>query len=405
MERNPSSKKIIWVENLPNLSIANGLLKMLKLKQSPEGRLAADFLREENHLMLIQDLQRELRAVQVSMIQVKRIGECSLTITYTLVCGCGEGLTRGSESSLEGRYVGFHCPVCSAVIVAHVEGNKRYRRSKTIKQELAIFDIFREMRPTLTVRQLYYALTVRGVVPKDESGYRQTCNLLANMREDGVLPYGWIADNTRWRIKPTTYTGLDAALDRMQQFYRRDLWAQQDTRLEIWVEKDALAGVISPITNEYDVPLFVARGYGSMTFIYDAAEAIKETGKLTYVYHFGDFDPSGVDAALKIRDGLLHHGARIDFVRAAITEAQIEQYNLPTRPTKKKDPRAFAWGDKPSVELDALPAPVLRQLVAECIKRHIDPYTMDRLQKIEKSERKTLGAIRENLVQVQESFR
>ena len=274
-------------------------------------------------------------------------------------------------------------------------------RSQVIQQ--AVLEIFGELDPRLTVRQIYYALTVRGVLPKTEAGYRQTCYQLGIMRELGIIPYGWIADNTRWRIKPYSDNSLEDALTRWQYSYRRDLWNDQPVYVEIWVEKDPLAGVISSITNEYDVPLYVSRGYSSKTFLYDAADYIKAIGKPTYIYHFGDHDPSGVDAAYKIRDGLIEHGADIHFERVAVTLEQIESIHLPTRETKRKDPRSKGWGNKPSVELDALPAPVLRDLVRECIERHIDSFTLKMTKLIEQREIETLIEIRKNFVLGQNS--
>ena len=223
------------------------------------------------------------------------------------------------------------------------------------------------------------------------------------MRETGLIPYGWIADNTRWQIKPNTDPSLEDALNYWQHSYRRDLWIDQPDYVEIWVEKDALAGVISPITVEYDVPLYVSRGYSSITFLYEAAEEIKEQYKPAYIYHFGDFDPSGVDAAYKIRDGLIEHGANIHFERVAVTPEQIKAMNLPTRTTKRSDPRAKGWGDSPSVELDALPAPVLRELVRECIERHLDHTTLAMTQLVEQREKETLAEFRKNFVLAQNS--
>jgi hypothetical protein len=148
----------------------------------------------------------------------------------------------------------------------------------------------------------------------------------------------------------------------------------------------------------------VARGYSSQTLIYEAAEQIKQIGKTAYIYHFGDFDPSGVDAAYKIEMGLWMHGVDVHFERVAITEEQIYIYQLPMRETKASDPRSKAWGNKPSVELDALPAPILRDLVRDCIENHIDPTEWERLRLIEERERATLAEVRQNLVQVQKSL-
>jgi hypothetical protein len=276
-------------------------------------------------------------------------------------------------------------------------------RSKTTDIWLEILVVFKEMQPRLTVRQIFDALTVRGIVPKTESGYRTTCYHLGIMRQQGIIPFSWIADNTRWQIKPETDRNLEDALARWQSSFRTDLWLDQPDYVEIWIEKDALAGVISPITEEYDVPLYVSRGYSSKTFLYEAAEYIKSLHKPAYIYHFGDFDPSGVDAALKIKEGLLEHGADVHFQRIAVTERQIRELGLPTRETKRSDPRSKNWGDRPSVELDALPAPFFRELVRLCIEQHIDQDILKRTRLIEQRERETLFAISQNFVQDQNS--
>lgn len=276
-------------------------------------------------------------------------------------------------------------------------------RAKTLHTQQAILDIFNEMQSQLTIRQIYYALTVRGAIPKTEAGYRQTCYHLKQMRLNSQIPYGWIADNTRWYIKPNSHGDLSEALELWQSSYRKDLWASQNVYVEIWVEKDALAGVISPVTREFDVPLYVVRGYCSMTFAYEAAELIKAIGKPVYIYHFGDYDPSGVDASNKLKGEIEKHGVKIHFERMAITEEQIKLYNLPTRETKRSDPRARHWGNKPSVELDALPAPILKQLVRSCITRHINAQVWEITQKIERQEQKTLSTVLQNLVHIPNS--
>lgn len=324
--------------------------------------------------------------------------------TWTLDCECkGQGKRQFENDPKPGILVGFQCADCGSVLIGNIPGKSRYNRDKTAGVWENALYIFQEEGIPLTVRRVYYALTVRGAIPKTEAGYRQTCYLLAKMRREGAIPYGWIADNTRWQRKPTTYRSLGAALDLWQEAYRRNLWAEQSSYVEIWIEKDALAGVVYPVTSKYDVPLMVARGYGSISFLHEAAETIKEVGKPAYVYHFGDFDPSGVDAADKVREELQRHGANIHFERIAITPEQINTLALPTRATKKKDPRARKWGYPFSCELDALPAPELRRLVRGCIERHIDYGVFEQLQRVEELERGTLAAIRENLVQEQNS--
>ena len=163
---------------------------------------------------------------------------------------------------------------------------------------------------------------------------------LTKMRRDGSLPYDWLADNTRWQRKPNTFESVEEALDDTARLYRKSLWRDADAYVEIWLEKDALAGVVLPVTGMYDVPLMVARGYASLSFLHSAAEAINKLEVPAYIYHLGDFDPSGVNAGEKIEETLreLAPTAEIIFERIAVTPSQITDWDLPTRPTKKSVP-------------------------------------------------------------------
>ena len=271
---------------------------------------------------------------------------------------------------------------------------KRSRRTKAAVTSIrdAIRDILEADHPQ-TVRQVFYALTVRGVVKKVEGEYQQTViRLLVDMREAGDIPFGWIADHTRWQRKPTTYVGLDACLKATSDFYRRDLWAAMPVYVEVWCEKDALAGVLVEETAPYDVPLMVARGYSSISFLHSAAKAIEAKGKPARIYHFGDLDPSGQDAARDIEAKLRRYApeAEIHFERPAVTRAQVEEWSLPSRPTKMTDTRAKKFVGT-SVELDAIPAGKLRELVRGCIERHVDQKQLAVLRAAEESERETLG--------------
>jgi hypothetical protein len=192
--------------------------------------------------------------------------------------------------------------------------------------------------------------------------------------------------------KPATFTGLESCLSNTSKFYRRDLWAAMPTYVEVWCEKDALAGVLMEETEVYDVPLMVARGYSSISFLHSAAMAIKAKEKPCYIYHFGDLDPSGVDAARDIEAKLRRYapGAEIHFERPAVTREQVEQWNLPTRPTKQTDTRAKKFTGT-SVELDAIPARQLREIVRGCIERHVDQHQLAILRTAEESERELLA--------------
>jgi len=243
----------------------------------------------------------------------------------------------------------------------------------------------------MTVRQVFYQATVRNIVDKTEAGYNKVQTDLVWLRRRGLMPYHWLADNTRWQRKPRTFSGIEQALQDTARFYRKALWDSAGCYVEVWLEKDALAGVVEPITSLYDVPLMVARGYASLSFLHSAAEYMESVGVPCFIYHFGDFDPSGVNAAKKIHETLLDLAptANIQFHRVAVTADQIERYGLPTRPTKTTDSRSKGFGDI-SVELDAMPPQMLRDLVEMCINRHLPEERLAQLQQIEAEERRAL---------------
>lgn len=254
----------------------------------------------------------------------------------------------------------------------------------------ALYNIVWDMNP-MTVRQVFYQATVKGIVEKSEAGYTKVQTDLAHMRKTGMMPYGWLADNTRWQRKPNSFNSIEDALAETARLYRKSLWHDVDAYVEIWLEKDALAGVILPVTYKYDVPLMVARGYASLSFLHSAAEAINETTVPVYIYHLGDFDPSGVNAGEKIEETLkeLAPAAEIYFERIGVTPSQISKWELPTRPTKASDSRSKGFGDI-SVELDAIAPDDLRDLVEATINRHLPQEQLRILSIVEAEERRQL---------------
>jgi hypothetical protein len=277
-------------------------------------------------------------------------------------------------------------------------GASPIKRSRSTKAEvvarrealLAIVDAGQPM----TVRQVFYQATVRDLVEKAESGYTKVQTDLTLMRRDGSLPYNWLADNRRWQLKRNTFDSVQQALKDTAALYRKNLWLNADSYVEIWIEKDALAGVISDVTEQFDVPLMVARGYASLSFLYSAAEHINDLNVPAYIYHLGDFDPSGVNAAQKIEETLreLAPDAEIYFERLAVTREQIRSWNLPKRPTKQSDTRAKGFG-KISVELDAIDPNNLRDLVQTAIEQHLPPEQYEVLKVAEESERREIGRL------------
>jgi len=191
--------------------------------------------------------------------------------------------------------------------------------------------------------------------------------------------------------KPRTYSGLEEMMYESWKFYRRALWDNQAVYVEIWIEKVALTGVLYPITSEYDVPLMPVSGYASLGFLHSAAEYINEVAKPTYIYYLGDYDPSGLDIARKVEMDLREFAeySLLYFERLAVTEQQIRELNLPTRPTKRSDSRSKNFSGE-SVELDAIPSRVLQNLVRNSIEKHIDREALAQTRMSERVEKESL---------------
>jgi hypothetical protein len=250
-----------------------------------------------------------------------------------------------------------------------------------------------------TVRQVFYQLVSRGVIEKTEAEYKKTViRLLSEMRLDGRVDWDWIVDESRRTIEMQTFDNVADALDHTAKFYRRSALRDCDAYIEIWSEKEALSGIIWDAAGEYDVPVVVSKGVPSLTQVYTSFTNIRRAaraGKQSYIYQFGDHDPTGclIPKSLEARlcEFCDEHGIDPPVVeRIALTEQQVKHYRLPTRPTKREGNTHAKSFEGDSVELDALPSSELRALVRECIEWHINPSALETLREAEQSEREIL---------------
>jgi hypothetical protein len=272
---------------------------------------------------------------------------------------------------------------------------------KTLALRSAVLELTREFE-VMTVRQIFYQLVSRGIVPKTENGgYRPVQTQVLKMRREGLLPWAFIADGTRWMRKPISYDSVEDALRATQHSYRRNLWRSQQVRIEIWLEKDALAGVVADATERWDVPLMVSRGTSSATFLHSAAQEARRAWEAahveTVVYALYDFDAAGERAARSVERGFAEHvpDVPIGFERIAVTREQIDEWQLPTRPAKRSDPEAAKFGAE-AVELDAIPPDRLLGLVEDAIVAHVDVDAWRIEQQYEQSEREVLERLVED---------
>lgn len=245
----------------------------------------------------------------------------------------------------------------------------------------------------LTIRQLYYQLVARGFVENTVRSYENVQSLMTNARLAGLIDWDAIEDRTRGFIDRPHWSSGREILYGAAHGYHEDLWTEQETRVFVVVEKEALAGVLERVCREYDLPLLPARGYPSASTLREfAKERIMGATRQIVVLHLGDHDPSGIDMTRDLIDRLnlfTRDSIDIDLQRIALTMAQIEEVNPPANPAKQTDARFESYralyGDE-SWELDALPPTYLHKLVEENVTPHIDPdawqHTKDRIARI-----------------------
>ena len=240
-------------------------------------------------------------------------------------------------------------------------------------------------RTKMTLRQIYYRLVAKNLIPNNLNSYKNLSRILVGAREKGELSANIMEDRGRTSI------GGDYGYDTPEQFisqklrgldgcwnsYTRAMWADQDEYIEVWVEKDALSRLVSGACDGYRIKTCVGRGYSSYTYVSDAVDRfVDQTDKQCTVIYLGDFDPSGLDITRDLGRRMAEYGAdHVKIHRIALTPAQIKQYQLPPAPVKTTDARAskfIAEHGKDVVELDALEPNVLQDLIRGEITRHID---------------------------------
>lgn len=221
----------------------------------------------------------------------------------------------------------------------------------------------------LTLRQLYYQFVSRGFIANKQSEYKRLGDIVNNGRLAGLIDWDYIVDRTRNLQSLAHWRHPRQIIDAVAQQYRHELWAQQPYRVEVWIEKDALVGVIAGACDRNDVPYFSCRGYTSQSELWGAAQRLlryEKNGQETVVIHLGDHDPSGIDMTRDIQDRLRLFGSTAEVNRIALTMDQVDQYQPPPNPAKMTDSRVTGYieehGDE-SWELDALDPATLDALV------------------------------------------
>lgn len=211
----------------------------------------------------------------------------------------------------------------------------------------------------LTLRQVYYQLVARDYIPNNERSYKNLGNVVNDGRLAGLISWHSIVDRTRGLSKNSHWSSPASVIQAAYESYFIDLRSDQPVYIEVWVEKDALKGIVGQVCSNLDVPYFSCRGYVSQSEMWSAAQRFISNEERDCVILLGDHDPSGVDMTRDIQDRLDMFGANVSVERIALTMEQILQYNPPPppNPTKISDARSGSYISKfghECWELDAL---------------------------------------------------
>lgn len=256
----------------------------------------------------------------------------------------------------------------------------------------------------LTLRQLYYQFVARDLIPNKDSEYKRLGDIIADARYSGRISWEAIEDRTRNLRDLTHWSTAEQIVFDASGWYREEKWTGQDYRPEVWVEKEALAGIVERTCQDLDVPFIACRGYMSASEMWEAAQRFRryyDNGQTPLVLHLGDHDPSGIDMSRDIEDRLneflrAHDCYEIEFRRLALNMDQVDEYNPPPNPAKLTDSRCTGYMDRfgdESWELDALEPSVLDGLMRTAILDVRDAHAWKEAEEAEREEARKIRRI------------
>jgi hypothetical protein len=261
---------------------------------------------------------------------------------------------------------------------------------------------------TLTLRQLYYQLVSRDIIANKQTEYKRLGSIVNDARLAGLIDWLAIEDRTReLRSLPRWESPADI-VDAVAEQFHIDLWQGQKHRPEVWIEKDALVGVIEGVCNELDVPHFSCRGYTSQSEMWVGAMRLKKhtnRGQIPVIFHLGDHDPSGKDMTRDIFDRMQMFMGGTKLERLALNMDQVEKYNPPPNPAKLTDSRCAGYiaefGDE-SWELDALEPSVIAALIRTNVMALVNKKLFKARLDERAEHRKTLKSAADRWTEVEE---
>ena len=253
----------------------------------------------------------------------------------------------------------------------------------------------------LTLRQVYYQLVARDYIPNNERSYKNIGNLINDARLAGLVDWNAIQDRTRKVRRNAHWDSPADIMGSVLYSYAIDTRIDQPNYIEVWVEKDALIGIVQQVASSLDVPCFSCRGYVSASEMWSAAQRFiyQDHRERRVILHLGDHDPSGKDMTRDIADRLELFGADVEVQRIALNWDQIDEYAPPPNPAKLSDSRAGAYIREfgyESWELDALEPRVLTKLIRDSVYDLSDATLLNKSTSREEADKAELRLIRDN---------
>ena len=285
--------------------------------------------------------------------------------------------------------------------IAYIERRFTPESMRLIEIANQIIQEYRDAGFDLTLRQLYYQFVARDHLENSERSYKRLGGLVNDGRMAGLIDWRAIVDRTRNVVFQSHWDSPQDILASCANSFAVDKWEGQPYRVEVWIEKEALAGVLQSVCPELDVPYFSCRGYVSQSEQWRAAmrmRGYKNAGQNPYIIHLGDHDPSGIDMTRDIRVRLKTFGCDVEVNRIALNMPQIEEHQPPPNPAKTVDPRfanySARYGDE-SWELDALNPQLLARLVSDAVLAVRDEKIWEEREAEEEEHRAILQTISE----------
>lgn len=270
-----------------------------------------------------------------------------------------------------------------------------------IDDATSIIEEYQSQGFSLSLRQLYYQLVARDLIPNTQESYKRVGSILVDARLAGLVDWEAIEDRTRTMRGNQHWTSPKAIMDAVVRSYKIDKWANQQSRAEVWIEKDALLGVISGACYDLDVDFFSGRGYASASSLWRAGQRMAgylDAGQSPIIFHMSDHDPSGIDMTRDITERLeLFAEYPIPVERIALNMDQIQAYSPPPNFAKVTDSRSPAYVEAyghESWELDALPPSVLVDLITDAVYSVRDVDLWSEMVEREEADRDLLKAAR-----------